>query len=224
MKISKTLMGHSVSEETRLKISKTRPDLENTPTLSYILGVMLGDGCAYYNKHIGYMIGLSVTAKEFAKSFMSALKKIGLNPSIRFVNPPSWRRQGRKPQWRVVCSNIRFYKWLKGLTLTDVKEIVLLSKENIRAFIRGFYESEGSHFYGEIVSNYQYTYWVHRITIVNKERKLLKLVRDGLNQLGVKAHLYGPYGQSKMYRINIFKWDMATRFLELIQPCIKGWI
>lgn len=211
-------------EIVRFKINKNIPDFEKKHKLAYILGVVLGDGYFYRVKRkrgYAHLIGLNTVSKEFAESFKKALEEIGLNPSLHYMYPPSYRRRNQRGQWRVTCFNIHLYKWLKNLSLTDIEEFILSNEENIAPFVRGFYESEGYCFFGEVQSNYKYKYKYARIYIVNKKREYLELVRKCLNKLGINAHIYGPYSEKKIYMLTIYRQEDVGKFMEKIQPCIK---
>ena len=64
----------------------------SSPDLSYVLGVLMGDGCVYktirrYNHkkiYYGYMIHLSVRDKSFAEEFAEALSQI-FNKEVKVI-------------------------------------------------------------------------------------------------------------------------------------------
>lgn len=129
-------------------------DLSPSPELAYILGVMVGDGCAgeYTKKWNGkekksYDIKLGVLHYKFAKRFASALKKIGLHPNT--WKDKKVRDNGKNDQklWHTEAYSkvfVRFYLAQKD-DLDTLYELVGTCSDGKRMFIRGFYESEGHH-------------------------------------------------------------------------------
>lgn len=64
---SEALMIHHPN---RIKLPEMNEDL------AYVLGVIFGDGCAYYGKTSWY-VQLTTTSETFNRSFENALKKLG---------------------------------------------------------------------------------------------------------------------------------------------------
>lgn len=196
-------------------------NLEPTPTLSYVLGVLLGDGYVYTTHIKGVrrcIVGLGTVSEDFAKSFAQALASLGMHPRIRVRKPQGF---GKKPRFEVESISAMFYDWYKELTLEDIKKIVSTDKEHIIAFIKGFYESEGS----LIIKDKERGYL--GILLSNTNKKLLELVKELLQTLGFNAKLYGPYknrgarGNTTEYRVALTSTSEVERFIKVINPCIK---
>jgi len=151
------------------------PKLFPSKALSYILGVLLGDGCVtvFWNKSIkcfNHRIVLNTIDKEFADAFSKALRKIGLNPRIDYIK--------RESHWMVSCENKKFATWYKSLKLDDIQKIV---KPHTPDFVRGFYDSEGS-----CVKHYDgYIY----VGMYNSNRKILEAVQMFLTNFGFKTKI-----------------------------------
>ena len=194
---------------------RVKVNFSDERTLSYILGVLLGDGYVILNERKNkYLFGLHQTRKEFAESFKSALIKLGLHP---------WVSKTSKNTYRVSARSKSFVEFYNKLTLKDVRKIVLKNKENMKEFIRGFYESEGTN--SETGSEKRkYKNW--EINMVNTNFEVIMLVKEVLDKLGFKFSLYiqEPSGKSKKvaYILSSQARDQNYEFLELIKPVIKN--
>jgi len=82
--------------------NQINPNISHSSNLSYILGVIFGDGWVYNFKH-NYFIGLDSIDYVFCKSFSDSLKKVGLNPNLF----------PKGKYWRTVASSKLFYNWIK---------------------------------------------------------------------------------------------------------------
>ncbi len=134
----------------RIKIRKhSLPDnLVLNEDLSYILGVLCGDGYMDYNtKRMAYHIGLSAIDYEFVERFKRAL--------LNFfkIEPTDGFKKGRRINWNdqyitrlcskeaceyiITIGEFRKYNW-------HVPNIIRQAHDSIKyAFIRGFFDSEG---------------------------------------------------------------------------------
>ena len=165
-----------------------------SPDLSYIIGVVLGDGNldgykqlhkGKYSSHLSsrYMIKLRVKDFEFVKAFQQAIEKVtGRSPKI-------WRMKDGKYSVDVSCKPL-FLLLKQGLS--QLRQYIDLHPEG---FIRGFFDSEGSAHrrkpYIKRVVIKAKTYFVHDnnssvvIQFNNTNRELLDLVRYYLIKLGI---------------------------------------
>jgi len=184
--------------------NQIKPNLKNKRILSYILGVIKGDGFVYKRGYC-YFVGLDSSDKEFSLSFLEALKKVNLNPSM-FLN--------KKGYWRTIGSSKLFYKWYKSLNFKQIKQIAF---KYPKEFIRGFYESEGCYH----MAQKKYS----RIIIVNTDERLIKLVKKLIENLGFKTNLYQrPQIKSnwkRVWALTMYNKEEIKKFLKEINPCIK---
>jgi|GEM_PF-574260 len=105
-------------------------DFQEKDKLSYILGVLDGDGF-----HDGtYTIGLEVISEKFANKFYRALKSIGLNPG-------RGEREGDKET--VWASSKQLINWYEELGREEKLEW-LLGEGDCYSYIEGRYESDGN--------------------------------------------------------------------------------
>lgn len=154
----------------RVGCYKVKANLEPSPVLSYILGVLAGDGWVVRVSKSGtYRVGLHNSRKAFADEFAKALENIGLHCNIfPYIN----RGWGSKLMYRVQASSRMFVDWYDSLSLADVRGI-----ECPREFIKGFFQSEGS-----VCDDY--------VRMYNNNRNLLEMIAEMGEGLGFNFHLY----------------------------------
>lgn len=184
---------------------KIKPKLLSSPELSYILGVMVGDGWTAISKRGHYCLGLHNSDKKFAEEFGENLKRIGLNPGcFTYVNK-GW---GTKLMYRVYAYSRIAVEWYRQLTLDKIEEI---ASEYSVEFIKGFFQSEGSK-----CSDY--------VRVYNNDNKLLEMISRNAKHLGFDLHLYKYLSSS--YRRQAYILDVhggrqkREEFLKLIGQAV----
>lgn len=201
-------------------------DLTSSPTLAYLLGVIIGDGNVNIHNTIKQkykgqrrnIIRMNVVSYEFAKSFFDALRVVGLNPCI-FI------REGAKPnhhaQWCVGGHSFTFALFYQKLRedLEKMKKFILGCPNGRESFIRGFYESEGSYYTDS-------SGWGGKhLTMSNTDKNLVNLVVELLTDLCFYPCVYWKKdkrpNRKGCFEISIPTKEQAT-FIELIKPCIKN--
>lgn len=181
---------------------------EASPTLSYVLGVLHGDGFLYYNPaNNHHHILLSVVDKPFAESFAAALRRLGLRAVIRRV--PA--RGNAQAQWKVWSTSKRFSELWHRLSPNGRLDLGLTYE---RDFIRGFYESEGSIMF-------------HRgsleLAIYNTNVTVLRRVQACVEARGFAPKWYEKVPESgKQCGILCLHRSLEVkRFIAWVAPCIK---
>lgn len=128
---------------------------ELTNERAYLLGVMCGDGCVFsgiehkkkwtFRSHI---VHLTVKDKDFIDEYMRCMKIVyQVTPSLTFRKR---RKENWSDMWVARLNRLRIYEDLSPYhfgtkTWTVPKEIKKSQNEEvIGAFLRGFYDSEGS--------------------------------------------------------------------------------
>jgi len=198
----------SIAERHALKV-----DFSDQRTLSYILGVLLGDGSILYNKKWRtHQIVMNTTSKLFGESFKEALKKIALSPFLWRVNRKQEKKQW-SPVYRVGASSWKIVNWYQGLTLEEISIFVCKSKTLMCKFLKGFYESEGCYYKKN-----------KTCSMSNSNEKNINLVAQLLGKLNIH---YGIYSHKRSEnRKTEFQIYMNTKesqkFLSAIKPCIKN--
>jgi hypothetical protein len=208
-----------------IQVDKNRirltPKLTPSNDLSYIVGVLKGDGSVgiyefkwksnpKYKPFKHHIVTLGVKSEDFANSFKKSIEGIGLRVSFL------------KYRGYYICRfcNKCFVLWYKGLLIDDIKNI-LIKTDYKKEFIRGFFESEGSYFYE---SGLKYPY----ITITNSDKKLMFFVYELIKSFGFNPRFYEmsrsktAYKQGVLFQLSIRKGGEAEQFVKLINPCIKN--
>jgi len=110
--------------------------------LGYVIGAIHGDGCVSKSKSwYQYEIILDTIDKEFIITFSRAMARL-LN---RKYIEPWWDEKERA--WRVEYKSKAFYEWYKKIEkqgLQGFKEYIEYSKETVRYYLRGLFDSEGN--------------------------------------------------------------------------------
>lgn len=204
----------------KIKPSLRQVDFSKEKEICYILGVLLGDGYVYKGK-TNYFIHLKVTSKTFAESFCKALKEIGLTPHLFWYE--------KEQRYIAGCSSKIFYNFYKNLTLKDIRKLVTKNKENMKEFIRGFYESEGTN----VISSRKKG-WT--IAMYNTNLDVILLVKFLLEKLGfnfsvrkrkLKGRKLTIKGRKTVARKDDYilaseKHEQNRRFIETIKPVIRN--
>lgn len=184
---------------------------EPSPTLSYVIGVILGDGCVHWSKarNNSCSVRLNVTDEEFAKSFQKHIKLLGINCAVL-------HQKSKNPKWAdtylASANSNAFGGFWSEMGREGCAEYALRYPEH---FVRGFYEAEGS-------------IKLHRgrleLAITNTDEKLISRVHGAIPTT-IKTSLlkFGPYNAGTKAR-----WDICInnqldikRFLAWTTPCIK---
>jgi len=181
---------------------RIKPLLFPSPSLSYVLGVLSGDG---FIQKSGYRIALCCREKCFAESFRIALEKIGLHPSKIYRDSRGY--------FRVQAFSKIFCDWYFKLDYSEIRKIV--SKYPLE-YIRGFYESEGSIRRKPLRHTYE-------LRMTNTNFDTISTIAHFLDELGLAYHINKRTRKTMngktVYDITLY--HDVPRFLELIKPCIK---
>ena len=193
----------------KIRINLVRPNTSPSVALSYVLGTLLGDGYVYLKQ---YLIGLGVKAEEFADAYFHALSKIGLHPN-KYVRPDDGR-------FVVTAKSKLFCEWFLKLSLKDIEKLLLTNKALIYAFLRGFFDSDGT-----INRNAPF------IAFYNSNKALLRLVQRLLKEVGFESsfhqhHRKNCFGRKPMYVSYLKGGKQAIKdFQDYVEPTIpsKRW-
>jgi len=140
-------------------------DDEPSPELSYIIGVMLGDGFKRFDGK-GYLLRLDVNDKEFAEEFGKNLAKV-LEKDKPYK--PFWNEKHK--QWIVVARSILLYRFLNS-PFKELKTYIEYSKNTVSAFLKALFDGEGS---------------------MHKSRRKLMLYNTNIELLNYAKHLLKKY-------------------------------
>jgi hypothetical protein len=152
-------------------------DLTPSSELSYILGVLAGDGWVNVSHFGTYKVGLHVSNKEFAEEFAQSLRTIGFRPCVYPYTNGGW---GKKLMYSVEAAGRHFTDWYLSLKIDDIRNIVM---QYPSPFVRGFYQSEG-------------TVGVRVVSMCNKRLDRIILVQEAGRllryDLGVHTYIRKP--------------------------------
>jgi len=107
-----------------------------SPELGYVIGVKMGDASMSVSNY-NYKIKLRVTDKEFAEEFSRCLSVI-LGRS-----PPRVKWQEKTRSWQTEASSMLLYNFLRQ-DLNGLTPTIEHCRSCKSAFLRGFFDSEGS--------------------------------------------------------------------------------
>jgi intein-encoded DNA endonuclease-like protein len=185
-------------------------DLVPSPELSYLIGVLLGDG---YISRSSSDISLIAKDKDFVDAFNVAICKV----LGRRKNYPIYIIQrGNCKYYRINGRSKQFAKWYFALSLDNLVDTVSVYPFD---FVRGFADSEGS------------IYWDGRnkkglrIGIVNTNQLLIEKISQLLTRLSIQNKIYPRKPQyhtyQKSYLLSIYKVGAVQKFMEKIGFSIK---
>jgi len=186
--------------------------LENPQELSYVIGVTLGDAGIYdvpSERGERLRFYMQVKSETFARSVYKALKKISLNPFMHKT-----RKRGRE-YFCVGANSTYFGRWFRQQGMKGIKSIVTSSHGNTIAFIRGFYESEGS------CSERPDQPGNYTIAIYNTDARLISFVKVLIQRMGfhptVTKDARNPQFKD-LHRLSLYRQNEIVKFLSLIGP------
>jgi len=195
--------------------SKQYPNLESSPELSYLLGVLDGDGNVSGNN----LIQLGTKDFEFAEEFANALRAINLRANV--IEKNYWNKDLKRQYhgWRCYARSVVFVRWFKGLTQEQKEGI---AKQFPEEYLKGFFESEGSY-------NINTNGGAH-VYFSNFDYELLLMVQRLLTTLGYESRIYENKRKSQFtgeekttYRLNLLgSSEDKHEFIRRIKPVIKN--
>jgi hypothetical protein len=162
-------------------------NLSPSADLSYLLGVLAGDGWISANGGT-YRVGLHCLSKDFAFKFYNTLGRLGFHPQkSQYFN----YGYGQKLMYRVKAESRVFVDWYHTLSPDQIRDIV---KDYSNDYLRGFFDSEGS--FGN-----------RSLYLSNTNLSLCKLVQSIAHITGFNFHLHQyPYSQGRPgieYRLDL---------------------
>lgn len=218
MTVQRRMQAFRILTRHQLALRELQKKLQEKPQeLSYVIGVTLGDAGIYNvpsERGERLRFYMQVKNETFARSVYNALKKLGLNPFMYKT-----RKRGRE-YFCVGANSTYFGRWFRRQGMKGVKRIITLGHGNTIAFIRGFYESEGSCFERpDQPGNYM-------ISICNTDTGLLLFVKTLVQRMGFHPSVTIIKDTRKpwykdLHRLYLYRQEEITKFLSMIDPCIK---
>jgi len=181
---------------------------EASPTLSYVFGVLHGDGCLYVHpttKH--HYILLAVIDKPFAESFQRALQILGIRAGLI----PLKARGNSAPQWKTYASSRKFHELWNSMNSLDRLSFGMKYPSD---FIRGVYESEGS----VKLHRGSLEACIYSTNIIMQE-----MIMDALKTHGFAPRWFERNLESgkRFVVVQLHRSLEIKRFIAWIVPCIK---
>lgn len=186
LKEAQKIVGDSGARKTN------RPNLDLSEDVSYILGVLEGDGFTLkFEERNESIIRLQVNDYPFAKSFSKSLKNIGLNPSI--LNTEKYGNTSTK--WRVSAYSQKFLDWYNSISILNFLNKSKEVENNFMEFFRGFYESDGTLSIQPEKSYFQ-------LFITNSNKKILEKIKNLMLKIGYNFTLNKKTKRNEIREIN----------------------
>jgi len=161
----------------RYRLDEALEDPHRRPALYYLLGALVGDGCA-----AGCRVALKVKDEAFAEKVASAARGLDLN---------AWTSGPDKRGCFHVVIYSKHLAILRQRLLNNPQQLLQLDAASFWKFLEGFYEADGSLRLTEGKRSSR-RYFEVRIRQV-KHRHLLDALREKLRELGVRATVsHGP--------------------------------
>jgi len=214
-----TIRSHLVKNEIPIQkhapSNKQYPNLKPSPELSYILGVIDGDGSVS-----GYdYIQLGTKDYVFAKEFERALKAIGLRAKV--IKDDHWNRDLKRQQrmWKSYAYSVVFAQWYNDLTQEQKEGI---ARQYPEKYLQGFFESEGTY----IIR----TDGNARVHFSNLDHELLLMIQRLLTLLGYESNIYERKLKTQLSRREVTVYSLELlgsnkekhEFIRKLNPCIKN--
>jgi len=177
--------------------------------LAYVIGVTLGDGSTSSNRSYSHKIKLRVIDREFAAEFARCLGVL-----LR-RNPPSVKWREKTGSWYTEVSSLLLQKFLRQ-DLRSLMPTIEHCPSCIGAFLRGFFDSEGS-------------ITARRLTVYNGDLDKLEFVCKLMTSLGIEAtgpRLREEKGgmvsiKGREYHVNKDQYYVYVRTNSLVAFCNK---
>lgn len=187
-------------------------DLEPSPTLSYIYGVLHGDGFLYKNPaNLHKLIILRATDIPFVRSFESALTIIGIKPMFLTLKP---EKEHYKIPYEVRGCSSSFHKHWYGMSRIERLKFGLTYKWD---FIRGVYESDGS--LRDKINRNELTLTMYKPNFLLLQT-IKTVLKKELNLVSSLKQYTTAYG-TRMYYLSLYRRSDIKKFLTWTKPCIK---
>ena len=200
---------HRKYAESRRKLLKSGYDII-TKELSYIIGVIHGDGYIYVNG-----IGLEVIDKDFIDEFTRCAEyQFGLTPcqylpkrSRQFIDWRNGKTYKRKQTYMVKLGSILVKEFIKTILNTDW--VLNLSKDLKIHWLRGVWDSDGC-----------YSNTSRQIIFYNKDEKLINLYQTVLKEtLDIESKYF--LQKTGVFRCYFGKRKNLENFFEIVKPTIQ---
>ncbi|MEK6842094.1 MAG: LAGLIDADG family homing endonuclease [Nanoarchaeota archaeon] len=184
--------------------------------LFYVLGALLGDGCAYHWKKGNTKSLILIGDERLTKKYTEKLSKCSTNNVKNYIDR-------NKNIWFVRVGNITLYNLFKEIRL-DLKKLESLIekgnyKDNSIEFIEGFFDAEGC---VKIIREKVRKTPKICLDIANTNLEILNLIENLIRiNLGINSKISKQIDKRKnrkiMYHLRIYKKEDIGKFLKNIK-------
>lgn len=175
-------------QKKRIRISAPLPIELLDTNLAYILGVLIGDGFLYYDKHTYWSFQLATVNKHFAETFAHALHRWIGRKTPHIYTQDNSRGFSSGNIYIVRKASKEHFLQIKSLIENLSFESKLTTESLKTALLRGYYDSDGS------FSSWLYSYKGRLL----KEQKLV-LTDGNLEKLRLAQRLLTSIGICPTY-------------------------
>jgi len=208
------------------KIKPYRPPRRTREILAYLFGVLKGDGHLRYRRKRSGEFCLNVKSKEFALRVFEAFKLLGLEP--RLYEKLEERKVFDKCMNKVYEYYLKYYKvevTIPRDLAENLESFRLETMEEKRAFVAGFFQSEGhwrirhrrERYYSKR-KNKQVIYekTSYELTITNTNLGILEKIKQILKEFNVNMKIEAMKSRKKTcYRLVTYNHKNVSRFLQI---------
>lgn len=194
--------------------------LQYRPELFYVLGSLLGDGCAYHWKKGDKYMVVIVGEKELIEKFS---EKLFLCTGKR-IKGYAYRDRNA---WYLKTWNVELYRFLKKVKENPFSISTLLNntpyQENMLQFIEGYFDAEGC---VKIIREPARKTPKICLDICSTDYPTLEIIREAFNEiLSIEARYsiqkpnshWKSYNKKIAYHLRIYKKEFIRKFLENIK-------
>ena len=190
--------------------------IEYKKELFYVIGALLGDGCAYHWKKNNVKTLVLIGDYNFTKKYTEKLSKCSRNRVKNYIDRS-------KNIWFVRIGNITLYNLFKEIREDLNKLRILIKRDNYKdnslEFIEGFFDAEGC---VKIIKEPVRKTPKICLDITNTDYELLNLIKECLKEnLDIEARYSIQKADNKKnkqtaYHLRIYKKEFVRNFLENI--------
>ena len=149
------------------------PNLEPNGDLSYVIGVLKGDGCVYSTiKDYNYAMCLTAIDKDFVEEFSRRLAN-----TMNKNDPYAINFREKRGQWITIARSKELYNYYVN------NEYIPCIEQYPAKFLKGFFDSEGS------IHSSQTNGWAKQwaIECTNNDVELLDIVERLMLKIGIES-------------------------------------
>jgi intein-encoded DNA endonuclease-like protein len=187
-----------------------------TPAKAYLLGILAGDGYIAKNEGSSRTVGLAATDKEFVKAFASFLKRV-YRECVKVAKYANITSERAKPVYRAELHSTEIAKDLYSYGVSfardewRIPEAIVRARPNVKgAYLRGFFDSEGTVYAGRRSRKYIAAFSTNPAGLGGVERIL--------RSLGIQCRVRF---ERDCYKLLISGRRNLRRFAELVNFTIR---